>query len=159
MFSGYYLVLCILKAASGVSAIFKFKVSGYPKQHSDLTGDAGSLIHFSVNIFSFPLFPDLCVLSQALWFVPLPGSAVTFLSWESSGCAHKDSFPARGGSLHLCLGLFPTPHSSVVSPSCVLISLALHCVLKLSVFTLKSMIYRHLSQIWHSAVCHRVQMS
>lgn len=102
-----------LQSSWWVSALLDFKVSGYPKQHSDLIGNAGPLIHFSVNIFSFPLFPNLCVLSQAFWFVPSPSSAATSLSWESSGCDHKASFPAGGVSLHLCFGL--TPHSSVVS--------------------------------------------
>lgn len=113
------------QSSQWVSAILEFEVSGYPKQHSDLMGNAGSLIHFSVNIFSFPLFPNLCVLSQTFWFVPLPSSAVTSLS-------ELRLRPLKLISCQRCIpsplfGPIPNP-SSLCSvrqtPNCLLISLA-----------------------------------
>lgn len=109
-----------------VSTIVEFKVSGYAKQHNDLIGSAGSLINFSVNIFSFPLFPILC---------PFPGILVCSFVWF---CCHFSKLrvlrlcPQRLISFQRCITsplFWPVPDPSFLcrvrhTANCVLISLA-----------------------------------
>lgn len=60
----------------------EFKVSRHPKQYIHLMGNVRSRCIFQLIFFSFPLFPNHCVLSQAFCFVPLPKSGITKLTEE-----------------------------------------------------------------------------